>query len=129
MITIPSKTVSTQLMTLRGVPDDEANDIRELLVGNEIDFYETPAGNWGLSMPAIWLTEEHQIATAKRLVQSYQAERATRVRGEYEHLKAKGENRTLFNAIKENPIRFASYLAIATLVLFFSIKPFVDMVG
>lgn len=121
--------MSIQLMTLRGVPDDEANDIRELLAANEIEYYETPAGNWGVSMPAIWLTQEYQVATAKRLVQSYQAERATRVRGEYEHLKAKGESRTLVDAIKDNPVRFAAYLAIASLVLFFSIKPFIDMMN
>lgn len=121
--------MAIQLMILRGVPDEEANDIRELLTTNEIDFYETPAGNWGVSMPAIWLTEEHQVATAKRLVNAYQAERETRIRREYEQLKAKGENRTLVNAIKENPVRFAAYLAIASLVLFFSIKPFLDMLG
>lgn len=116
-------------MKLRGVPDDEANDIRELLTANEIDFYETPAGNWGVSMPAIWIPQEHQFATAKRLVSSYQAERMARVRGEFEQLKAKGENKTLVDAIKENPVRFAAYLAVASLVLFFSIKPFVDMLG
>lgn len=116
-----------QLMILRGVPDEEADDIRELLAANEIDFYETPAGNWGVSMPAIWLTEERQIATAKRLVNAYQAERETRIKGEYAQLKAKGENRTWVDAIKENPLRFGAYLAVASLILFFSIKPFVDM--
>ena len=121
--------MATQLVNLRGVPNEEANDIRELLAANNIDFYETSAGNWGISMPAIWLTEDYQIATADRLLQSYQAERAARVRSEYERLRAKGENRTLVDAIKENPVRFAAYLAIASLVLFLSIKPFVDMMN
>lgn len=119
--------MSTQLMTLRGVPDDEANDIRELLAAHNIDYYETPAGNWGVSMPAIWLIREQQVTTAKQLVQTYQAERANRAKNEYQRLKAKGEHKTLLDAVKENPVRFAAYLAIATLVLFFSIKPFVDM--
>lgn len=121
--------MSTQLVNLRGVPDDEADEIRHLLDANEIVFYETSAGNWGVSMPAIWLTEDYQIATAKRLLQAYQAERAEKARGEYEQLKAKGEHRTLVDEIKDSPLRFAAYVAIATFVLFFSVKPFVDMLA
>ncbi len=121
--------MSTQLVNLRGVPDDEAQDIRELLAANDIAFYETSAGNWGVSMPAIWLTEDAQIATAERLLKAYQAERAETAQQEYAQLKARGEQRTLADAIKENPLRFAAYLVISTLVLFFSIKPFVDMIS
>lgn len=121
--------MSTQLVNLRGVPDDEANDIRELLDANDIAFYETSAGNWGVSMPAIWLTEDYQIATAQRLLQAYQAGRTERAREEYERQKANGEHRTLVDAIKDNFLRFAAYVTIAGLVLFFSIKPFVDMIN
>ncbi len=120
--------MSTQLVNLRGVPDDEADDIRQLLDANDIAFYETSAGNWGVSMPAIWLTEDYQIATAKRLLQAYQAERAEQARGEYQQLKAKGEHRTLADEIRDNPLRFAAYLAVAALVLLFSVKPFIDMI-
>ena len=35
------------LFRLNGVSDDEANDVRELLSNNAIDFYETSPGNWG----------------------------------------------------------------------------------
>ena len=43
------------LFRLRNVPDDEADEVRHLLNENSIEFYETSAGNWGISMPAIWL--------------------------------------------------------------------------
>ena len=39
-----------QLFNLRGVPEDEAEDIRQLLDEHEIEFYETSAGNWGVSL-------------------------------------------------------------------------------
>ncbi len=80
-------------------------------------------------MPAIWLTEDYHVATAERLLQAYQVARAEKARGEYQQLKSKGQHRTLIDEIKENPLRFAAYVAIATFVLFFSIKPFVDMIA
>src|SRR4030065_1675214 len=45
------------LFKLNGVPDDEAEDIRALLNRNGIDYYETPAGNWAESVPAIGLND------------------------------------------------------------------------
>ena len=60
------------LFRLNGVPDDETNDVRELLTNNAIDFYETSSGNWGVSMPAIWLSDDDQFEKAKALLDAYQ---------------------------------------------------------
>ncbi|MEE3087569.1 MAG: DUF6164 family protein, partial [Pseudomonadota bacterium] len=38
------------LFRMRDVPDDEAEEVRELLTQNKITFFETFAGNWGISM-------------------------------------------------------------------------------
>ena len=118
-----------QLFKLKGVPDDEAEDIRELLARNEIDFYETPAGNWGISMPAIWLNDETQLAKAQRLIERYEGDRAVRLRAEYDRLKEEGGNKTIIDAIKEHPIRFVSYLLIIAAVIYLSIKPFMAIGG
>ena len=80
-----------QLMRLRGVHEDEVRELRELLEQNAIAYYETPAGNWGISMPAIWLHEDADLARARALVDDYQRERSQRVRSEYEALKAAGQ--------------------------------------
>ena len=53
-----------KLFSLRGVPDDEADEIRALLAQHAIDYYETPPGNWGVSMPAIWLPDDSELARA-----------------------------------------------------------------
>ena len=86
-----------QLFRLRGVPDDEAEDIRALLTDNGIDFYETPAGNWGISMPAIWLTDENQLQQAQSLIKTYQQERFVRIRNEYEQLRKDGKNKNFID--------------------------------
>lgn len=119
--------MSVQLINLRGVPDDEAEELRELLKTNEIDYYETPAGRWGVSMPAIWLHDSNQLEKAKLLVGKYENERFARVRSEYEALKREGKHRTIIDEIKENPLRVVIYLAIIVVVIYLSTKPFIDI--
>ena len=117
-----------QLFILRGVPEDEADEIRELLEQDGIDYYETPAGNWGISLPAIWLREKSQLAKAKLLIEEYQKHRSIRVKYEYEQLKRAGKNKTLLDAVLEQPVRFVIYLSICATIIYFSIKPFFDLI-
>ena len=46
---------------MRHVPEDEAQEVRELLASNKIEFFETFAGNWGVSMPALWLKKKGAV--------------------------------------------------------------------
>lgn len=116
-----------KLFSLHNVPDDEAEEVRELLRGNAIDFYETPAGNWGISVPSIWLHDESQLEEAKALIGDYQKERLVRVREEYAQLERAGRHRTIGDVIRENPLRFVAYLAAIASLLFFSTQPFLDI--
>lgn len=116
-----------KLFSLHNVPDDEAEEVRELLRSNAIDFYETPAGNWGVSVPYLWLHDENQLAQAKALIVDYQKERLIRVREEYEQLGRMGRHRTIGDVIRENPLRFVVYVAAIAAVLYFSTKPFIDI--
>ena len=117
------------LFSLRNVPDDEAEEIRQLLTSNEIEFYETPAGKWGISAPAIWLQDQNELQKAKSLVKTYQQERFIRRRQEFESRKRQGKNKTIVDAIAENPLRFVVYLAVIVVVLYFSIVPFFRLGG
>jgi hypothetical protein len=119
--------MAIQLIILRNVPDDEAEEIRELLTKRAIDYYETPAGNWGISMPAIWLNNEHQLEEARALIESYQKQRFAKARDEYEQLKREGKQRTFLDEVKENPLRLIAYLAIIAVVLYFSMYPFIGL--
>ncbi len=118
-----------QLFKLRGVPDDEAEDIRELLARNEIDYYETPAGNWGISMPALWLNDDTQLAKAQRLIEQYEDDRVVRLREEYDRLEKEGKSKTIIGGIKEHPVRFIIYSAIIAAVIYLSTKPFLAIGG
>lgn len=116
-----------KLFALNGVPDDEAEEVRELLRSNAVDCYETPAGNWGISSPAIWSNDGTQLGKARALIEHYQQERRVRVREEYAQQQREGKHRTLFDIFKENPLRFVVYLAVIAAVVYFSTKPFLDI--
>lgn len=117
----------TRLFAMNGVADDEAEDVRTLLTAGGIDFYETPAGNWGISSPAIWLNDKRQLDHARSLIDEYQRERVVKVREEYAQLEKAGKQRTMIDMIKENPLRFILYLAAIAAIIYFSTKPFMDI--
>ncbi|VAX12214.1 hypothetical protein MNBD_GAMMA24-1383 [hydrothermal vent metagenome] len=112
------------LFKLNAVPDDEAHDIRMLLTDNNIDYYETSAGNWGISLAGIWLRNEAQLEQARNLIDDYELARYRQVRAEYDQRRADGQQRTLVGMLRESPLRFLAYLAAISLILYFSIKPF-----
>lgn len=118
--------MAVQLFKLKGVPVDEAEDIRNLLTNHYIDHYETPAGNWGISMPAIWLNNEAQLIEAKSLISQYQDERLAKTRDQYEKNKKEGRHRTIISELLENPVQSILYVAFAVVILYFSIKPFLN---
>lgn len=119
--------MSKILFKLNGVPDDEANDVRMLLADNDIDYYETAAGNWGVSMPAIWLKDAGQFKKARALLDEYQKARTIRMRKEFARLKKEGKNKTLLDAIKEKPVQFMLHLGIALLVIYLSVRLVIDI--
>jgi len=115
------------LFRLQGVSDDEANEVRGLLIKNAIDFYETSGGNWGVSLPAIWLEDDDQFHRARALVDAYQIERTARMRQEYARLKREGKDKSLMDSILQGSVSFTIHLALALLVIYLSIKLVLDL--
>lgn len=114
--------MATLLFPLRGVPEDEAEEVRELLDTHNIDFYETSAGNWGISMPALWLSNDDDLTTAKRLLETYQQKRYSEQRAIYEQLKRQGKNKRLIDGVREQPLQFLLYIGLIILIVYVSIK-------
>lgn len=114
--------MSTLLFRLTNVPEDEADEIRELLRSNGIDYYETSAGNWGISMPALWLIKDEDLFKARQLLEEYQHQRSITQREKYLQLKKMGANISLLSSIKERPWRFIVYLGAILFILYVSIK-------
>lgn len=97
--------MSKLLLNLRGVPDDEADDVRALLDANGIAFYETRPGPWNISVGGIWVKEDAAFAEAKRLMAGYQAQRGERARAEHAAAVRDGTAETFWSQLREEPAR------------------------
>ena len=97
--------MSKLLLNLYQVPDDEADDVRALLTGHQIAFYETRPSRWGISSGGIWITEDEAVAEARRLMADYQAQRQARVRSEYAVARRDGTAETLWTMLRDQPAR------------------------
>jgi hypothetical protein len=49
------------------------------------------------------------------------------MQAEYAQLKHEGKNKTFFDAVKENPLRFIIHLALALLIVYLSAKLVLDL--
>lgn len=105
---------------LRGVPEDEADEVRELLSVNGIEFYETSAGMLGISLPAIWLRQQDDLPAARQLFQSYQLERARRQRALYAERIRQGRQPGFLRHNLQHPLRFIGLSLISALVIYAS---------
>lgn len=94
------------LMNLRNVPDDEADDVRAMLDAQRIAFYETRPSIWGVSAGGIWITEDAAFAEARRAMDDYQQQRATRARADYATARRAGTADTFITLLCADPARF-----------------------
>jgi len=116
--------MAAKLFKLRHVPDDEAEEIRHLLLEHDINFYETEAGGWGISVPAIWIYDHSRLAEASALIDAYEQERTKRVREEYSQLKGEGQHQTVVDKIRQKPIQFILFFLMCLFILYVSLAPF-----
>lgn len=115
------------IFNLRNVPDDEADEICQLLTEAHIDFYETPAGRWGMSSPGLWVNDDSQAALAKQLIAQYQQTRTVRAQQLYAEQKAQGQHLTLWASVKLHPLRVVAALLVLAFMLYVSVGPFLKM--
>lgn len=118
--------MSTLLFKLNSVPEQEAEHIRSILNEHKLDYFETSAGKWGISMAAIWLKDEKQLQTARTLIAAYQKNLRLEAKQEYEQLKREGKLETFFGRLQNHPLQFVLYWALIILLAYISIMPFLD---
>lgn len=108
--------MSKLLLNLRGVPDDEADDVRHFLDANGIGYYETRPNIWGIS-GCIWIRDDRDLAEAKRLMADYQHEREQRARAERAEAERNGTAQTFADVLRAQPWQVAlTVIAIALLL-------------
>lgn len=112
------------LFKLTNVPDDEADEVRQLLKDGGFNVYETGAGRWKVGVPAIWLADHSQLDDAQAQLLHYQTQRAQRMRQHYEALKASGQAPTLWSHLASKPTVVLSCILGAGILIAVMILPF-----
>jgi len=121
--------MAIQLLNLRHVPEDEADEVRALLERHGIGWYETEPNRWGISAGAFWLRDDEQAAEARRLLEDYQAERGRRARAEHEQAVAAGTAETLRARLRRHPVASAIYILVAAGLVYLAVRPFFGIAG
>ncbi len=116
------------LMKLRQVPEDELTEILDLLDTHEVDYYQTTAGSWGISLPALWLSDESRFEEVRALLDDYAAERQQKVREEYRLMHEAGKSRTMLDMLRENPLKYIGALILISGLLYISLMPFINLI-
>ena len=117
------------LMNLRGVPEDEAEQVRALLRERGIEFFETPPSRWLVSAGAIWLSDDEDAERARELLADYQQRRQANARADYQRQRREGTFEGLGSRLRREPLRLLLYLAGAAAVLYLSVVPFLELGG
>ncbi|WP_428240281.1 DUF6164 family protein [Gynuella sp.] len=109
---------------LNNVPDDEAEEVRDLLRQHEIEFYETSAGRWNISLAAIWLSNNDQFDHARELINHWQQERYERLHEERQAVHKRGFLGNLWLGFRRQPVVFVMYLLAVIIMMALSVVPF-----
>lgn len=117
------------LYKLNGVPDDEAAEIRALLDAQHIDYYETDAGRFGISLAAIWLRDDGEPERAAALLATYQQQRYQQARDNYEQQLRDGTAESQLQRLWRQPLRTLLLLLAILAVLYLSIIPFLMLIA
>ncbi len=112
------------LFKLNSVPDDEADDIREILTQADIDFYETSSGMLGLSFAAIWLKEESEYPQASEIINKYQEQRLIQARANRQTLIANNEHIPYWQSLLATPFRVIGVVIFVLIVTYLTVSPF-----
>lgn len=106
-------------LNLRNVPGDEADEVRDLLRSNAIDFYETQPSPWGISAGGLWIEDTDQLAHAKALMADYQVRRRDQARVQQAADEREGRAETFMGLLQARPAYVIGMLAamVAIIVL------------
>ncbi len=112
--------MATLVFRLKYVPDEEADDIRQLLIDHDIAFYETVAGRWQMSMAGIWVKDKAQAKKALECIREDQIARAQTMR-------PISVGQWLLGCVqhaRQNPVEMVFTLFAIALILGLSVAPF-----
>jgi hypothetical protein len=115
------------LLNLRNVPEDESEEVIDLMARNDIDCYQTPPGPLGITAGGIWLKDREDYPRARELMDEYQAERARKARAEHDQAIREGRAETLGTAMRRRPVQVLLYIGLAIFILLIFFGPVVAL--
>jgi hypothetical protein len=115
------------LLNLRNVPEDESEEVLELMARHHIECYQTPPGPLGITAGGIWLRDREDYPRARELMDEYQAERARHARAEHARAVREGRAETLWTAMRRRPVRTLLYIGLAFFILMIFFGPVVAL--
>jgi len=108
---------------LNNVPESEVDLVRDLLETNNVDFYETDAGRWGISVAAFWVKEEAEFKKARQLIEDFQVDHRLKLAEAFKADQAAGRIPSFWQLLKANPIMYILYWVLILAVLAISTVP------
>ena len=114
------------LFRLNQVEDDEADDVRALLDEAGLEYYETNAGRWRVSVAAIWLRHDDDYEQARAMLDDYQQQRSERLQEEYRQLEENGEQETFLQRAREHPADLILVILSVVIVIGLMVWPFLN---
>ncbi|MFT5592496.1 MAG: hypothetical protein ACI8SR_000855 [Oceanicoccus sp.] len=115
------------LLRLKHVPEDEYQEVCDLLNAHDLAYYETTSGFWGVGMAAIWLNDAAQLPKAHDVLNDYMRNRQMKMQADFEQAQQQGESRTLSSTFAAQPVTFVLYVLAVIGILALSILPFLGL--
>lgn len=115
--------MSKIVFRLKDVPEEEADAVRELLTRKDIEFFETDAGRWGISIGAIWVKDDDDFGIARELIEEFQAEYRKGVQKQFEQDKKEGRVASFWQLLGQYPLQVMAYVILIIIVLAFTLLP------
>lgn len=120
-------TMPKLLLNLRNVPDDEIHEVLELMNERRIEVYQTPPGPLGITAGGIWLKDESDHPDARRALDVYQAERATKAREAYDQARREGRVETFWQSLRRQPLKIVVFIGLAVFILMVFFAPLIEL--
>lgn len=115
------------LLNLRHVPEDEMEEVCDLMAAHHIEHYVVPAGPFGLSAGGIWLNDAEDKPKAKALLDAYQLERGRQARAALAEARREGRAETLWTRLRQRPIHVLLMIALSAFILLVFFAPVVAL--
>lgn len=119
--------MSHLIFRLRNVPEEEAKAVRQLFDDHHIEYFETTAGNWGISMPGLWLKNENDTAQASALLDQFQRDYQKAAQETYQQQVRRGDAPNFFQVVKDRPFLVLLVISFCLFIVYVSTQPFLKL--